>query len=38
MNIWCAVAASGSGNVACARESSTRPRSLTKMFTADSGV
>ena len=38
MNIWCAVLASGSGNLVARAVSSTRPRSLTKMSTADSGV
>ena len=38
MNIWCAVDASGSGNFVARAVSSTRPRSFTKMSTADSGV
>ena len=38
MNIWCAVLASGSGNLVARAVSRTRPRSLTKMSTAESGV
>ncbi|MNU01666.1 hypothetical protein D3C72_2451380 [compost metagenome] len=38
MNIWCAAADSGSGNLLLRAVSSTMPRSLTKMSTADSGV
>jgi hypothetical protein len=38
MNIWCAVLDSGSGNLLARAMSSTRPRSFTKMSTADSGV
>src|SRR6185436_10647051 len=38
MNIWCAVAASGSGNLLARAVSSTRPKSLTKMSTAECGV
>ena len=38
MNIWCAVLDSGSGNLLARAMSSTRPRSFTKMSTADNGV
>ena len=38
MNIWCAVADSGSGNLLLRAMSSTMPRSFTKISTADSGV
>src|SRR6218665_2748124 len=38
MNIWCAVEDSGSGNLLERAMSSTKPRSFTKISTADSGV
>ena len=37
-DIWCAVLDSGNGNLLARAKSSTSPKSLTKMSTADSGV